>query len=85
MISSAGFPPSDTLVSTARVAICAVCMFKSPLFANPLKAMLTARLPDAMLPRESSLTRSAVLAFIIFASVFGISALFQILDCALGM
>jgi hypothetical protein len=68
-----GFPPSDALVSTARVAIGVVCVLKAPLFANPLKSMLTARFPVAMLPREGSLAKSAVLAFVIYATVFGIS------------
>ena len=50
-----------------HVQIAAVC--------QPLKAMLTARLPDAMLPRESSLTRSAVLAFIILPLCLEFSAI----------
>ena len=68
-----GWPPSDTLVSTARVAIALVCIFKSPLFANPLKAMLTARF-SFLLPGEGSLARSAILALIIYSAVFGVSS-----------
>ena len=69
-----GFPPDDVLVSTARVTICAVCIFKAPLFANPLKAMLTARMSASLLPCEGTFAKSAILALFIFGTVFGISS-----------
>ena len=68
-----GFSASDHLMSGARLAISAVAVFKTPLFANPLKAMVAARVSESALPGDAQY-RSFVLTPVIFAAAFAVAS-----------
>jgi amino acid permease len=64
-----GFSNQDALMSGARIAICAVSVFKAPLMANPLKAMIAHRLPCPL----SSVGLTPLLYIVVFGISSGIS------------